>query len=519
MMMTGTLDLRRLADLASRSAAQARRVGRPLLRGLFFSAADDAVFPGKSLAVVLEKGRLSVALGAVLFSRVTVRGVRAYPFAEGKFPEPEEAAASLVLAANELGAARPGVTLSIPKSWAVVTTAEFPSTIRENIAEVVAYELDRITPFSADDAYYDFAVLKETGGRLTLLVMAARADAVRPYIRALTEKGFTVERLTVSLAGVGTLCRRMSGSDDSLVMIADAAGYEAGLFAAGLPVQTSSGSFPSGEEAAMVEVINAELEALVDHAKKQGYNPAVFALLKDTRQTLAELFKLKVRMPVKMLAAPDPGIRFSTPPREVPFAAAGALLQSLRPKARGLNLLRKGLEPRRKVPAALTIALLCGLAGLWIFYMVAPLRFEERKIREISRQIASRKDEVRKVEAMKKEADAIAAEIGLIDGFRQDKAMTINLLRELTTVLPKSTWLTRTRITETTVELEGYASSATELLPKLEASQYFKKVEFASPTFRDARMNSDRFMIKMEIRGARKNEEKPKEEKPKGEKK
>jgi hypothetical protein len=60
------------------------------------------------------------------------------------------------------------------------------------------------------------------------------------------------------------------------------------------------------------------------------------------------------------------------------------------------------------------------------------------------------------------------------------------------------------RVTETTVEIEGYASSATELLPKLEASKLFRKSEFASPTFRDARMNADRFVIKMEIKGVKK---------------
>jgi general secretion pathway protein L len=75
------------------------------------------------------------------------------------------------------------------------------------------------------------------------------------------------------------------------------------------------------------------------------------------------------------------------------------------------------------------------------------------------------------------------------------------MLKELTTILPKSAWLTRVRLTDTAVEIEGYAASATELLPKLEESPFFKKVEFASPTFRDARLNSDRFVIKMEIEG------------------
>jgi hypothetical protein len=39
------------------------------------------------------------------------------------------------------------------------------------------------------------------------------------------------------------------------------------------------------------------------------------------------------------------------------------------------------------------------------------------------------------------------------------------------------------------------------LVPKLEASPFFKKVEFASPTYRDPKLNQDRFQIKMEIEG------------------
>jgi hypothetical protein len=35
---------------------------------------------------------------------------------------------------------------------------------------------------------------------------------------------------------------------------------------------------------------------------------------------------------------------------------------------------------------------------------------------------------------------------------------------------------------------------------------HFRKAEFASPTFRDARMNADRFNIKMEIEGIEKEE-------------
>jgi general secretion pathway protein L len=110
------------------------------------------------------------------------------------------------------------------------------------------------------------------------------------------------------------------------------------------------------------------------------------------------------------------------------------------------------------------------------------------------------------VEALKKEIEELNSEVLKINSFKENRTMSMDILREFTTVLPKTVWLTRAKITETTIDMEGYAGTATELLQKLEASKYFKKVEFASPTFRDTRLNMDRFIIKMEIEGKGKDE-------------
>ena len=121
--------------------------------------------------------------------------------------------------------------------------------------------------------------------------------------------------------------------------------------------------------------------------------------------------------------------------------------------------------------------------------------------------MAAIRPEVKKVETLKKEVDALESEVSTINSFKKGKPIALQILKELTAILPKSAWLTRARITDTTVEIEGYAAAATELLSKLEASPYLKKVEFASPTFRDVRLNSDRFVIKMEIEGPAKEAE------------
>ena len=126
---------------------------------------------------------------------------------------------------------------------------------------------------------------------------------------------------------------------------------------------------------------------------------------------------------------------------------------------------------------------------------------EKSKLRGLDAQIASRKGEIKKIEALKKEINTLGGEITRIKEFKESRPMALNIMKELTTVLPNTVWLTRTRITEETVEIEGYASTATELLTKLEQSKLFQKVEFTSPTIRDTRLNTDRFVIKMEIEG------------------
>jgi len=95
--------------------------------------------------------------------------------------------------------------------------------------------------------------------------------------------------------------------------------------------------------------------------------------------------------------------------------------------------------------------------------------------------------------------EGVEKELNSIESFKSSRPMVLDLVREMSRVMPKNTWLSRLRITDTAVEIEGSSSAATAILSKLEASPYFKKVEFSSPTFRDTRLNTDRFFIKMEI--------------------
>jgi general secretion pathway protein L len=512
--MIESLLIKKLTSAVSGPVAGLKSVWAPLRRVLAFSLADESVAPAKNVTVSIEKGVLSVAYATRIFSRIRVKGFKTYPVEE-KFPGPESLASSVALAMNALGAPGADITLSIPKAWTIIKIAEFPSTVKDNISDVVSYEMDRLTPFSPGEVLYDFRILKENKERLSLLLVAVRADMINPYREALAEKGFHVSRVTLNLSGAGALCSHVDKCSDFVFVKVGDKEYEGAVFSDGSLANAFTGNFGSGDERTKLDTLVAEIESLAGEAGKEGKSPRVMVSLKDRNSSLGEMLKLRLTMPLRILEETDMSIGLRA--REVPFDAAGGAIESLRSQPRGLNLLLKGQQEREKPPITLTIILIIALIAVLSVYLVAPVKIEGNRLQEIERQITMRKDEVRKVEALKKDIGALESEISSITSFKEDRPMALAILKELTTILPKTAWLSRARITGTTVEIEGYAVTATELLPKLEGSKYLKKVEFASPTFRDARMNADRFSIKMEIEGLiKKEEEKPKEvEKPK----
>jgi Tfp pilus assembly protein PilN len=280
-------------------------------------------------------------------------------------------------------------------------------------------------------------------------------------------------------------------------------GYEGGLFSNGLPTHIFSGTLAGLDDSTKIDKITAEIKSSMDTARSQGKAPQVVSLIKDKSPAFEGLLKSRLAMPVRIMGETEIGLSLPASHKEIPFAAVGSVIQSLWAGANGLNLLKKGRHEKKKIPLALTVLLMLAMAGIGLFYLIAPLRVEEIKLQQISSQIGQKKEEAKKVEALKKEAESLGAESALINNFKNDSIMTLDIIKELTAILPRTAWITRIKVTATSVEITGYAAAATELLPKLEASKYFRKVEFASPTMRDAKMNTDRFNIRMELENAK----------------
>lgn len=480
---------------------------------LTFSPADELIAQRETFAITVEKGGLSVACASRFFSKITIKGGKTYSFEEGRYPQPNELVSSLALSINELGAAKSDINFSIPKAWAIIRSVELPLTVKENLSDALSHEMDRLTPFTSEEVFYDYRILKESGDKIHLLVTAVKTGTINPYLKALNESGFNVCRVTVNLAGMGALCRHIYKLNDTLVIEVNRDGSEGGLFIDGSLTSVFSDPFSTSPlqleklksyNSAEIEEIIKKIKALIGNAKAAGKTPQIVLHLKEKIPALKDMLESKFGMPVKILGEASAGFETTNTGvmisgSEISYAAAGSAVHSLQEGAEAPDLLMRGVRNKQRPPIALTVILLIAAAFMWALYAIAPIGIEEKRLEEISRQIEMRRDEINKIEAMKKDAEGIASEIAFINGYKKETPIPLDILKELTSILPKTAWLTKAKLAGGSLEIGGYALSASELLPKLEESKYFSKVEFTSPTIRDQQMNSDKFTIKMDV--------------------
>ena len=466
---------------------------------LTFNVLEGVVIPRKCLCAAIEKGCISIAYGTQFLSRPRIMGLKRFRFDEGKYPRPEELTLAILEARDAFRARDAAIILSVPRPWIMMRVAELPAVVKENIASVIAYELDRFTPFTPAEAMYDFAITSEEKGKLKVAIIAVRSGTARPYLDAMAAKDISPQRITTDTTAFGTLCSILGdGRGMALCVAVDEEGYEGCLMKDGIFLSGSSGDLTGVDRQEDVERIKKGIAPMLARFESEGAPPFVLLNRSPGYAWLDE----EIGVPVKIITHDDVGRVFKTDVEDGVAGPLGGLVETIWPGAKGFNLANKGFQASGKGPLTAATWVLLGLIAVaMILYLIVPLQMEQARLDRIEYQIKIRRGEIRAIEALKQEIATIETEMARIREFKESAPMSLDLMKELTAILPKSVWLTRLRITGATVETEGYAASATEMLPKLEQSGLFKKVEFSSPTIRDTRLNADRFVIKMEIEG------------------
>jgi general secretion pathway protein L len=112
--------------------------------------------------------------------------------------EPRRRAAFSALL-ERAGETRARVRLCLGRGEALVRRVAMPAATEENLRQVLAFEMDRLTPFRADEVYFDYHVVGRdaAAGQLSVLLALARRELVDARVAALHALGANVQGVAV----------------------------------------------------------------------------------------------------------------------------------------------------------------------------------------------------------------------------------------------------------------------------------------------------------------------------------
>jgi Tfp pilus assembly protein PilN len=452
------------------------------------------------LGIYVGPEHVSLALVRKRLLRVALVHNRTYPLAP--VTRPEERVANLTEA---VGAFRretkvePGaVHLCLARQELLLNRLILPTAARENLAQVLEYEIERVIPLPRDEIFFDYQ-MRESGqgenGRLAVLVVSVPRRVVRQYVEALEPAGIRPKSIVVAAAALG-----------------DYTAFCRGELAAPVALLTRDGG--EGELAVFVE------RQLVSSHALRGQVPSTAEVNAMVRRDLAEVFHV-VETPVDLLvaasrngtgASPEGTIdlfalasgRLEAPtsffdagePTMLP--AVGAALGAVRESVVDINLLpaehRPGLQEGLFVPLLLMVACVV----LAIVYGGSIIVRDEMTRRALAREVEELEPQVAAIK--KQEADVRRFQAQITTLTENQDRRTVHFLKELTDKIPADAYLTTLRYRNNRVEMDGFATKSSELIQILENSPMFKNAQFTSP-ITQGQGGQERFSIVAEVEG------------------
>ncbi|MBM4246913.1 MAG: hypothetical protein FJ148_24495 [Deltaproteobacteria bacterium] len=408
------------------------------------------------------------------------------------------AAVSAFVSEHALDADRTFVVL--PRASTLLSRLSLPEAAKNDLQQVLEFEIDRLLPLSRDEVYYD-TIVREAGGKLDVLVISVPRRVVAEVLAALEQADIRARSVAISPAAILDFLRYTTKEDDehAVALVEDGAGVEFDYVARGTLIASH---LVRGEEVASAPQISrlVSQESMAAGAapgavkvyawRVPGSDGSPPVLDPELLASGTEL----LQRATSALSVPDDFAATATPSL-VP--AIGAALGAVREGSADVNLLpaeeRRSMEEGAPLLTFLCAALLVLVTSVWIVSAVVK---DHRIAGELHQELSDLEPTVRSVHRNEEDAKAINEKLRILT--QGDRRRIALVLKELSEVVPKDAYLTTFRFRSGKVELEGFAQSASDLVPMLERSPYFKNAQFTSPVTK-VQDNQERFSLATEI--------------------
>lgn len=454
-------------------------------------------FRGKaqSLGICLEPSQLTLVHIQKNFRSLDLKHLVSW-----RIPETGLAALKLKVeqTVSELELAELPVVLTVKHGPGFIKPINLPIAAKENLAQVVAYELDRFIPVTPEHVWFNFQIDHKTDTDIHLILFAVHKKPVQECLALLDDAG--LKPLAVELAPVS--CANAFAFFDkrlpaSWILLDTAAGV------------TDLYQINRGKLRYSLHKVYRSTDEMWSHLVE------CLASVRESSSPAGAICQIGDAMPPKigqaldeingLILVPEADLlaeKFSSdfPVTSGVWPALGAALQGvaqvpvvcnlLPPEARGTISLRNTLLMRTLLVSFLSLALIW--AGSIFFRERVALYQVDNKIKKLS--VA-----VDQVKHQRGETEAIRRQLQELWGGKYPAVSKLKILNLLTSTIPDHTWLYSLRINTKQLEISGMSKSAADVIQLLEKSGLFTKTQFSSPIVNDAGGNEN-FTIQAEFK-------------------
>ncbi len=364
-------------------------------------------------------------------------------------------------------------TVLLPRSEVIVRTLSLPGVADKDVTSAIELQIDTLHPWGDVEVAWGWS--RAGAMKQDVIVGLAQKDLLASYETLFTEAGIGLAAVSFSPAVVHAALRIWSAGPSSLLTFKSAAAGRTEVYgeSESRPVFSAEFSFQSERALALAR---AELRLPADYPAR----PLMHVLASQAGTPQADA----------------PAVA-----EEAAFAYAAALAGSAPRVARFANL----LPPERRVshdraqyliPGILGSLLVVGLVTVFVIFPA----IEQRRYRDqLDRAARQLEPAALRAQSLEKKTTAVRARIAQLDELRRRPQADLDVLNELTKLLPPPIWTNSIEIYPDSVVIAGEADQASSLLKVLDGSPLFQNSEFMLSVTRSAQV--DQFRIKTMRRG------------------
>ena len=137
--------------------------------------------------------------------------------------------------------------------------------------------------------------------------------------------------------------------------------------------------------------------------------------------------------------------------------------------------------------------------ALFLTFLFVPLTQQNKQIELLEEQIQTNRKVAVQLQKLKNEKQEILAQSNFLENKYKNNLSSVQLLYELTKIIPDDTWLTRMTIKNNEIQLQGESANASSLIQIIESSNIFSQAQFRSPVTNNNTSKKDKFHLSAKL--------------------